>query len=40
MIDEEQTCHKYLVKIGLRNFLKSISGIVILKNVPKMVRLI
>lgn len=38
MIDEEQSCHKYLVKIGLRNFLKSISGIVILKNMPKMVK--
>lgn len=40
MIDEEPSCHKYLQKIGLRNFIKSITGIVILKNVPKMVSII
>lgn len=39
MIDEEPSCHKYLQKIGLRNFIKSISGIIILKNIPKMVSL-
>lgn len=38
MIDEEPTCHKYLQKIGLLNYVKSVSGIVILKNVPKMVK--
>lgn len=36
MIDEEPSCHKYLQKIGLRNFIKSITGIVVLKNIPKM----
>ena len=37
MIDEEPSCHKYLMKIGLRNFIKSITGMVVLKNLSKMV---
>lgn len=37
MIGEEPKCVNYLRKIGLINLIKKITGIVILKNLPKMV---
>ena len=37
IIDEEPSCHKFMHKLGLRNFIKSLSGMVILKNIKKSV---
>ncbi len=37
VIEEEPSCHKFLQKFGIKNMLKSVIGMVFLKNMKKMV---